>query len=80
MWSLAPTNAAHLFVGEASRLPQTGRETRPLQGQRIKVMSLRGAKRRGNLPVQFCVYIGAEVEATSYQEIPTDGIAVLGMT
>ena len=43
-------------------------------------MSLRGAKRRGNLPVQFDGYIGTEGEATPYREIPKDGIAVLGMT
>ena len=43
-------------------------------------MSLRGAKRRGNLPVQFYDYMGTEIEATPYREIPTDGIAVLGMT
>ena len=43
-------------------------------------MSLRGAKRRGNLPVQFYGHIGTDVEATPYREIPTDGIAVLGMT
>ena len=55
-------------------------DDRPLQGQRTKVMSLRGAKRRGNLPVQLCGYMGTDVEATPYREIPTDGIAVLGMT
>ena len=43
-------------------------------------MSLRGAKRRGNLPVQFYGHIGTDVEATPYREIPTDGKAVLGMT
>ena len=77
---LAPTRAAHLFVGEAFRLPQTGRETRPLRMQCTKVLSLRGAKRRGNLPVQFYGHIGTDVEATPYREIPTYGIAVLGMT
>ena len=35
---------------------------------------------RGNLPVQFYGHIGTDIAATSYQEIPTDGIAVLGMT
>ena len=43
-------------------------------------MSLRGAKRRGDLPVQLCGYGSTNVEATPYLEIPTDGIAVLGMT
>ena len=33
-----------------------------------------------NLPVQFYGHIGTDVEATPYREIPTDGIAVLGMT
>ena len=32
----APTRTSHLFVGEAFRLPQPGRETRPLQVQRTK--------------------------------------------
>ena len=59
---------------------QGGRSIPPLQGQRTKVVSLRGAKRRGNLPVQLYGHIGTDVEATPYREIPTDGIAVLGMT
>ena len=43
-------------------------------------MSLRGPSGRGNLPVQLCGYMGTDVEATPYREIPTDGTAVLGMT
>ena len=76
----APTNAPHLFVGEAFRLPQAGRVTRPLRGQRTKGLSLRGPSGRGNLPVQLCGYGSTDVEATPYREIPTDGNAVLGMT
>ena len=43
-------------------------------------MSLRGAQRRGNLPLQFYGYMGTDVEVTFYREISTDGKAVLGMT
>ena len=61
-------------------IPQADEQCSPLQGRRTKVVSLRGAKRRGNLPVQFYDHIGTDVEATPYREIPTDGTAVLGMT
>ena len=53
---------------------------RPYKGSAPKGLSLRGAKRRGNLPVQFYGRIGTDVEATPHREIPTDGTAVLGMT
>ena len=53
---------------------------RPLQGQCTNTMSLRGPPGRGNLPVRSCGYMGTDIEATLYREIPTDGIAVLGMT
>ena len=39
-----------------------------------------GRQARGDLPVQLCGHICTDVEATPYREIPTDGIAVLGMT
>ncbi len=66
---LAPTRAAHqdhvIARSEATRRPSASREEVPL-----------GC----NLPVQLCGYMGTDVEATPYREIPTDGIAVLGMT
>ena len=54
--------------------------TVPYKGDAPKELSSRGAKRRGNLPVQFYGHIGTDVEVTPYRGIPTDGIAVLGMT
>ena len=66
---LAPTRAAHqsrvIARSEATWRPSAQREEVPL-----------GC----NLPVQFYGHIGTDVEATPYREIPTDGIAVLGMT
>ena len=89
----APTRATHLFVGEAFRLPQTGRETRPLRGQRTEGFVIArpigpwrpSASREEvplgcNLPVQLCGYISTDGEVTFCREIPTDGTAVLGMT
>ena len=90
---LAPTRTSHLFVREAFRLPQTGRETRPLRGQRTEGFVIArpvgpwrpSASREEvplgrNLPVQFDGYMRTDGEVTFCREIPTDGIAVLGMT
>ena len=52
----------------------------PTSATHQRVCHCEGRQARGNLPVQFDDHIGTDIEATPYREIPTDGIAVLGMT
>ena len=52
----------------------------PTRATHQRVCHCEGRQARGNLPVQFDDHIGTDIEATPYREIPTDGIAVLGMT
>ena len=54
--------------------------TAPTRAAHRRVCHREGRQARGDLPVQFYDHIGTNVEATPYREIPTDGIAVLGMT
>ena len=52
----------------------------PTRATHQRICHREGRQARGDLPVQSCGYRGTDVEATPYREIPTDGIAVLGMT
>ena len=54
--------------------------TAPTRATHQRICHREGRQARGDLPVQFYGYMGTNVEATPYREIPTDGIAVLGMT
>ena len=54
--------------------------TAPTRATHQRICHREGRQARGDLPVRFFVYMGTEVEVTPYREIPTDGIAALGMT
>ena len=54
--------------------------TAPTRATHQRSCHREGRQARGDLPVQFYGYMGTNVEATPYREIPTDGTAVLGMT
>ena len=77
----APTwNIVHLCRGGVPPPANGTGNPSPTRAAHQRICHREGRQARGDLPVQFYGHIGTDVEATPYREIPTDGIAVLGMT